>query len=419
MANSNVARLALLGGPRAVDRPAPRWPMAGDLEVAWMEGVVRSGKWSWLGPHERAFCEEFSSLTGARHAMLLANGTVTIQVALKAVGVQPGDQVIVPGLTWTATMQAALDISADVVLVDVDPETFCIDPAAVEAAITPKTKAVVPVQIYGCMCDMDALTDIAKRHNLKIVEDAAHQHGSRWRNRGAGSLGDAGSFSFQSSKALTCGEGGAITCNDDAVFEAAFCLKHVGWMPDVRTPGRRYGHNFRATEMQAVLLRGGLRRFGDQMRVREENAQILAEGLREIGGALRTARRDPRVTRQSYYALTLHYDKTRALGLERSQYMRALSAEGVSLSVPYPPVYRHDILNLYDATSPVPYREATISQNYAELRLPVTERLCAEEGLVMGHLHLLGERAYIEQLLTAVLKVQDHLPDLQKHFAEA
>lgn len=417
MAKSDVSKLALLGGRPAVDRPAPAWPVTGDLEVAWMEGVVRSGKWSWLGPHERAFCEEFASFIGARHAMLLANGTVTIQVALQAVGVRPGDEVIVPGLTWTATMQAALDIGANVVLVDIDPETYCIDPAAVEAAITPRTKAVVPVHLYGCMCDMDALTDIAKRHNLKIVEDVAHQHGSRWRGRGAGALGDAASFSFQQSKVLTCGEGGAVTCNDDAVFETAFCLKHVGWMPDLQTRGNRYGHNYRGTEMQAVLLRGGLRRIGEQLRIREENAHLLAEGFQEIGGAIRVARRDPRVTRQSYYALTLHFDKAKAGGLDRAQYVAALAAEGLPLSPTYAPVYRNPLLNLYHEASPVPFRE-TVPQDYANLRLPVTERVAEEDGLVLMHMHLLGERAYIEQLLAAARKVQDHLPELAKHFAQ-
>lgn len=349
-----ITDLAIKGGPAAVTLPTPGWPISGDQEVAWMEQVVRSGQWSWLGQHERAFCEEFAAFIGSRYAMLLANGTVTIQCALQAVGVEPGDEVIVPGLTWTATLQAALDIGANAVLVDIDPETYCIDPAAVEAAITPRTKAILPVHLYGCMCDMDALGELARRHNLKIVEDVAHQHGSQWRGKGAGALGDAGSFSFQQSKVLTCGEGGGITCNDPEVYETAFCLKHVGWMPDLATPGNRYGHNYRATEMQAVLLRGGLRRLEEHLRIREENAAILSEGLERLGGPLRVARRDPRVTRQSYYCLTLHYDSDKAQGLTRDQYAAALGAEGLGVSPTYPPVYRHRILNLYDRTSRCP-----------------------------------------------------------------
>ncbi len=411
-----ISDLAITGGRPAVSRGAPAWPVAGELEVSRIESVVRSGQWSWMGPHERAFCREFADFIGARHGMLLANGTVTLQCALQAVGVLPGDEVIVPALTWVATAQAAIDIGSNVVMVDIDPETYCMDPAAVEAAVTPKTKAIVPVHLYGCMCNMDAIMDIAGRYNLKVVEDAAHQHGSRWRNRSAGGIGDAGSFSFQQSKVLTCGEGGAITCNDEQVYQTAFSLKHVGFLPDLCSPGNHYGHNYRATEMQAVLLRGGLSRLGEQMRIREENAGILREGLDRIGGPVRAAATDPRVTRQSYYAMTLHYDPGKALGLTRDQYISVLAAEKCYLTPTYPPVYRHPLLNLYDATSPIPFRDASVVQNYADLKLPVTERVVNEEGLLLMHHHMLGERAYIDQLLSAIQKVQDRLPDAKAYF---
>jgi len=164
-----------------------------------MRDVVRSGRWSWLDPHERAFCEEFAAFIGTRHAVALANGTVTFQCTLQAVGVEPGDEVIVPGMTWVATAQAAMDIGANVVFADVDPETLTLDPDSFAKAIIHRTKAVIPVHLYGCMCDMDAILSIASRHRLKVVEDVAHQHESQWRGKGAGALGlgDAGSFSFQ------------------------------------------------------------------------------------------------------------------------------------------------------------------------------------------------------------------------------
>jgi dTDP-4-amino-4,6-dideoxygalactose transaminase len=264
---------------------------------------------------------------------------------------------------------------------------------------------------------MDALLDLARRHGLKVVEDVAHQQGSRWRNVGAGALGDVGSYSFQQSKILTCGEGGAVTCKDEEVYRTIFCLKHVGWSPDVATPGNRYGHNYRFTEMQAVLLRGGLRRLPDQLRIREESVAYLREGFERLGGPLRLARRDPRVTRQAYYALSLHFDSAQAEGLTREQYLAALNAEGFPAGPTYPPVYRHPILNLYDSTSPVPFRDPATIQNYAELRLPVTERVVAEEGVVMMHQHLLGSRAYLDQLLTAVDKVNSRLAEVKAHFA--
>ncbi len=405
---NRLNRLALDGGKPAVTMKCPPWPVTGRQELAWMAEVVRSGKWSWLGKHETAFCREYAKFIGSRYCIGLANGTVTLQCALQAVGVKPGDEVIVPGLTWVATAQAALDIGANVVLVDIDPETLAIDPAAFERAITRKTKAVVPVHLYGCMCDMDAITSIARRHKLKVVEDVAHQHGSRWRGKGAGAIGDAGSFSFQQSKVLTCGEGGAVTCNDQAVYETVFALKQVGWGPDGK-PARRYGHNYRITEMQAVLLRGGLRRLTSQTELRDGNAQYLAAGLARIGGPLRAARRDPRVTRQAYYAMTLVFDPAQAGGLKKNDYARALAAEGCPLGGTYWPVYASPLLNLYDATSPVPFRGRKGIQDYRALKLPNVEKAVNETALVMMHQHLLGSRAYMDQLLAAVRKVNDRL----------
>lgn len=414
----NTNQLALAGGRPVVDRSRPVWPVVGELEASWMDAVVRSGKWSWAGPHEQAFCQEFAGFIGAGHCAALSNGTVTLQCALQAVGVKPGDEVIVPGLTWVATAQAALDIGADVVLVDIDPDTYCLDVAAVEAAITERTRAVIPVHLYGCMVDMDALQDLAAKHDLKIVEDVAHQHGSRWRNVGAGVLGDAGSFSFQQSKVLTCGEGGAVTTNDESVYETVFALKQVGWSSDLKTPGNRYGHNYRITEMQAVLLRGGLTRIHDQLRVREENVGRLTEGLEKIDGCIMPAARDPRVTRQSYYAMTLHFEPDKAEGLERDKVLKALAAEGCGLSTPYPPVYRSGLLNLYDDTSPVPFRDASRIQNYAQLELPNVERVCNQRGALLMHYALLGDSAYIKQLLEAFQKVQDNLPRVAEYYRQ-
>lgn len=412
---------AILGGAPAVTLSSSPWPVVGEQEARWMEEVVRSGVWSWVGEHERAFCDEFAQFIGARYAMGVANGTVTLQTALQAVGVRPGDEVIVPGLTWVATMQAAVDVGANVVLVEIDPETWGIDPAAAEAAITERTRAIIPVHLYGCMADMDGVMDVAQRHNLRVVEDVAHQHGSRWRDRGAGSIGDAGSFSFQQSKVLTSGEGGAITCNDEEVYDTAFALKHVGWYPPSEEqpmrPAGLWGHNYRITEMQCVLLRGGLTRIAEQTRIREQNAARLAEGLARIGGPLRVARRDERVTRQAYYAVTMHFDPEQAEGLARAQYMQALCAEGVTVGLPYDPVYRHPLLGLDHPTSPLRWRDRAQMQDYANLRLPNVERICGETGVVMMHRLLLAEPAFIDQLVEGVARVNENLAAIRDHFA--
>jgi L-glutamine:2-deoxy-scyllo-inosose/3-amino-2,3-dideoxy-scyllo-inosose aminotransferase len=408
-----ASKLAMLGGAPGVSREAPRWPVVGDLEVSWMESVVRSGNWSWVGPHETAFCNEFKGFIGSRYCAALSNGTVTMQCALQVVGVEPGHEVIVPGLTWCATAQAAFDVGANVVFVDIDPETLCIDPKAVEKAITPRTKAILAVHLYGCMCDMDAINGIARKHGLKVVEDVAHQHGSRWKNVGAGALGDAGSFSFQQSKVLTCGEGGAVTCNDEEIYKIVFALKQVGWAPDM-TAANRYGHNYRMTEMQAVLLRGGLTRIREQTRIRDENALYLADRLRRMGGPLRAAPRDPRVTRQAYYAMTFVYDPAKALGMNKQAYTRALGAEKCPLGGTYWPCYAAPLLNLYDRTSPVPYRKSKTIQNYKELKLPNTERAVNETALTLSHAHLLGTPEYMDELLAAIEKVNDNLRTVKR-----
>lgn len=359
----------------------------------------------------------------------MANGTVTLQCALQAVGVTPGDEVIVPGMTWVATAQAAMDIGANVVLVDVEPETWCISPDAIRAAITPKTKAIIPVHLYGCMCDMDAIMTIAKEHNLKVVEDVAHQHGGSWRGKKAGSIGDVGSYSFQQSKVLSSGEGGGVTCDDEEVYNCMFALKQVGHMPDPERPvapgempnlipGNRYGHNYRITEMQCVLLRAGLKRLPDQNRRREEAAARLTKGLERIGGPLRVAKRDPRVTEQAYYALTLHYDSSKADGLHRDHFVKAANAEGARLTGLYPPVYRSHLLNLSDSTSPIPFRDQSLVQDYANLSLPVTERAVSETGVTMPHQFLLGSDEYIDQIVAAVEKVASQVEQIRQYCEE-
>ena len=418
---------ACLGGNKTVTLAAPAWPIAGEQEEKWMSEVVRSGKWSWLGVHERAFTDAYAAFIGTKHCLAMANGTVTIQCALQACGVVPGDEVIVPGLTWVATAQAALDVGANVVLVDIDAETLCIDPEAVRAAVTPKTKAIIPVHLYGCMCDMDAIMAIADEYNLKVIEDVAHQHGSAWRGVCAGAIGDAGSFSFQQSKILTSGEGGAVTCNDDDVFSTCFALKQVGWTADLNAEpqaddapvlvrGNKYGHNYRMTEMQAVLLRGGLSRLADQNDVRERNVAFLTSELSRIGGPLRAARRDPRITKQAYYCMTLVFDPAKADGLNRDHYLRALANEGITFDTTYDAVYNNTLLNLYDNTSPVPFRDSAAIQNYGELELPGVEQAVQQTAVVLAQTHLLGDEAYMRQIVEAVDKINNNLADIKCHF---
>jgi dTDP-4-amino-4,6-dideoxygalactose transaminase len=223
--------LALKGGPKVRERAWPKWPEHGPEEVAAVTRALESGRWGGFpapGPEASRFAQTFAQYLGSPHAVLAANGTVTLKVLLRALKVGAGDEVIVPALTWTATAACAVYVNAVPVFADIDPETLCLDPASVESLITPKTKAIIPVHLGSAMADLDALVQLAQRHGLALIEDCAHAHGARWNDRGAGSIGDAGSFSFQSSKLLTAGEGGAITTRHQELKERCQALINCG-----------------------------------------------------------------------------------------------------------------------------------------------------------------------------------------------
>jgi dTDP-4-amino-4,6-dideoxygalactose transaminase len=213
-----MAELALLGGKPVRTEPYPAWPIYDERDIAAVTAVIQSGRWGgypYPGPQTAELCRRFAELQGGGYAVAMVNGTVTMEVALRAAGIGWGDEVIVPAYTFSATAAAPIASGAIPVIVDVDPETYCMDPKAVEAAITSRTKAIIPVHLAAEMADMDAIMDIAERHNLIVIEDCAHAHGAKWRGKGAGTIGHFGSFSLQSSKTLTSGEGGILLCRTE------------------------------------------------------------------------------------------------------------------------------------------------------------------------------------------------------------
>ena len=213
-----MSELALFGGEKTREQPYPAWPLTDQRDINALARVVRSGNWGgfpYPGVQTQELLDSFLELTGGRHAVALMNGTLTLEVALRAAGIGWGDEVIVPAYTFQATASAPMMAGAIPVLVDIDPRTFCIDPAAIEAAITPRTRAIIPVHIASQMADMDAIMGIAAARDLVVIEDAAHAHGAVWDGRGAGTIGHFGSFSMQSTKILTAGEGGLLLCRDE------------------------------------------------------------------------------------------------------------------------------------------------------------------------------------------------------------
>ena len=332
-----MADLAILGGQPLRSRPYPSWPMWDESERENLIATLESGAW-WSGDGDRAqrFADDFAAFQGARHGLPMTNGTHTLEAAFAALGVGAGDEVLVPAITFVASATAIMSVGAEPVIVDVDAGTLCIDAAAAEAAITPRTKALVAVHCGGCVADLDALTELCARRSLHLVEDCAHAHGSSWRGRGVGSWGDFGSFSMQGGKLMTAGEGGVLTTNQPELENAAWEFHNCGrergkWFYHHRTAGS----NMRMTEWQGAVLQAQLARFPEQHRIRNANAVVLNEALAEIPG-IRPQPRDERMDANGNYCFIFHYDASEFAGVPLREFEAALEAEGIPMGVSYP-----------------------------------------------------------------------------------
>ncbi len=424
-----MSRLALKGGTPVRDaksQPWPKWPVWDEREERALLDVLHSDVWSYNGPKERQFNEAFARFLGTKYALSVANGTVTLQLALEACGVGYGDEVIVPGLTWQATAAAALDINAVPILVDVTEDTWCIDPAKIEAAITPRTKAIIPVHLYGCFADMDAVLDIARRHGLKVIEDCAHKHGGEWNGHKAGSIGDVGSFSFQLSKLMTAGEGGAVSTNDPALYEKLDALRNCGRRPEPETEADKgagiYGDegnfiqsgNYRMTDFQAALLLEALARLPEQNRLREENAKYFNSQLSRLSGVL-PMRRDPRETAEAYYNYSFRYKQKQFKGLPVRSLRAALAAElGCGVEASYVPL---NACSLY-APHTKPWRHKLTAEHWkridpARFDLPICHRIHEEESVCFHHTVLMGTKAGMDLVIEAIRKIYDNADELK------
>jgi dTDP-4-amino-4,6-dideoxygalactose transaminase len=283
------------------------------------------------------FERRFADYVGARHAIAVCNGTVSLRIALMAAGIQACDEVIVPPYTFLATATAVVEANATPVFVDIDRETFNLDPKQIEAAVTPKTRAIIPVHLGGLACDMDAILRVAKKHELTVIEDAAHAHGSEYKGRRVGAIGDMGSFSFQSSKNLNSGEGGIITTNDDELAAKCRSIHNCGRI-EGGTGGAWYEHhvmsaNYRLGEFAGAILNAQLDRLDEQTDRRDANGRYLDERLAEIPG-ITPQRRGAFATRNAHHLYLMRYDE-KVFGVPRGRFIDALVAEGVPMSSGY------------------------------------------------------------------------------------
>ena len=410
-AGRQPASPAVLGGPAVRTAPFPSWPVRDALEEQALVDVIRSGRWN-RGPQVERFEAEYARLTGAAHCLATANGTSALLATLGALDVGPGDEVIVPPYTFVATVNAVLLRHALPVFVDTDIETFQIDARKVGAAITERTRVVLPVHLGGSAADMDRILQAASARSVPVVEDACQAHLAEWRGRKVGTLGRAGCFSFQASKNLNCAEGGAILTSDTDLLEA--CYRFHNNSRGRATAGstdfsyRGVGANLRLTEFQAATLLAQMSRLEHQAATRDRNATYLTTLLSAIDG-IAPARMHEGCTRNAYHLYMFRYDATRFGGLSRDAFLGALRAEGIPASGGYSPL--PDEPSVVETLNGRAYRriygKAEIDRLVERTRCPQNARLCTE-AVWLTQTMLLGPSSDMDQIAEAIRKIQRH-----------
>jgi len=404
-----MSTLALFGGQAVRTVPFPSWPVFDRNEEESLLEVLRSGHW-WrysmgeateplaaseaLRSKVAEFQEQFALAHNARFGIACSTGMAALQVALRALDVDRGDEVIVPPYTFIATATAPMAIGATPVFCDIDYDTFNLSPESFEKAITPATRAVIPVHFAGIAADMERIMAIARRHNIAVLEDAAHAHGARWNGQGCGSIGDAGAFSFQFSKNMTAGEGGLITTNNLSVAE--LCESYI-WVG--RQAGRpwyehhRLGWNFRLTEFQGALLLEQLKRLAAQTVTRRRNGLYLNQRLGQIPGI--RPLHIPAYAAECAFHIYIFCFLAESFGIPREDFAAALAAEGIPCSTGYSfPLYRNPLFT------------AETSNDYSRYPAlcPNSERAC-REAIWLEHRLLLGTRQDMDDIVDAVAKI--------------
>jgi dTDP-4-amino-4,6-dideoxygalactose transaminase len=397
-------QLAIQGGPKTVTKNFS-WPVFDEDDVRVVTDVARSGQWGnpdCKGLVER-FEQEFAAYCGAKYAITCVNGSVSLRLALIASGVRPGDEVIVPPYTFIATATVVLEANCVPVFVDIEPDTYNLDPSKIEAAITPRTRAIIPVHFAGQACDMDAIMAIAEKHKLTVIEDAAHAHGGQYKGRMLGSIGHAGSFSFQSSKNLNAGEGGAVVTNDENLYHLMNSLRNVGRVQGGQWYEHHYaGCNYRITQFQAALLSHQLTRLDDQTRLRDENGKYLNTLLSTMEG-ISPLTRGHGETIHTQHLYIFRYDKSKFNGLSKKDFSARLAAEGVPSFMGYPkPIYEQP---LFQKKNFMCYAIPE-TVDYTQVHCPIAETACYEEAVWILQHAMLGTKSDMEQFAEAIRKIQ-------------
>lgn len=413
-----MSDLAILGGPKTRTEPYPDWPVWDERDLQAVAEVVRSGSWGgypYPGPKTTELARRFVELQGGGYAVPMINGTVTMEVALRAAGIGWGDEVIVPAYTFQATASAPMSAGAIPVIVDVAPNTYCLDPVAAAKAVTSKTKAIIPVHLGHQIAEMDAIMALAEKHNLIVIEDCAHAHGAKWRGRGAGTIGHFGSFSLQSSKTLTSGEGGILLCRtpEHAALAASIidCGRPhaLGGGPEDANGLALQGGNFRLSELQAALALVGIERFPAQASQREEMAAYMDEALSEVKG-VRVLKRDERHTTRSFYRYIFAIDPQQ-FGVEHDVLCGALDAEGVGCWVGYEAMHNYELFQPQKSNLAVP-KAFPEYFDFKQMDLPVATRACEHEAVWLDESIFRAGTKGVDDAVAAIKKIQVNAEEL-------
>ena len=372
-------KLAIHGGVPVRTKDYPGWPMAGPREEELVLEVLRSDQWGGYNKYVSEFEKLFGGVHDAKHAIACVNGTIAIEMALHSTGIEPGDEVIVPAHSFVATSSAVSRVGAIPIFIDLEQDTYNLDPAKIEPALSPKTKAVIAVHFGGVMADMDRIEDVASSHNLVVIEDAAHAHGSEWKGKRAGSIGRAGTFSFQNTKVMTAGEGGIMTTNDDDVAASARSYANCG-----RRPGHgwfdhfKLASNFRISGFQAAVLVAQLEKLPEQVRRRQANVEVLTEAVKAAGIRFQVAPEG--ATARSYYVLCGAVNE-KEFGVSRDEFVKALEAEGVPCGAFYDhPLYKNPMYqSLAHRVEPCPVAEEACATSFW---LPLKTMMGSEEDML-------------------------------------
>ena len=414
-AAGGFAKPAILGGKPVRTAGWPKWPVFSETEDHELLDALHSGKWNrYGGKHVTAFEKAYAERAGVKHCVATNSGTSALFAALGALGIGPGDEIILPPYTFIATYNVITLNYALPIFVDVDVETSQIDAGKIEAAITEKTKAIIAVHLGGNVADVDKIMAISNQHHIPVIEDACQSHLAEWRGRMVGGWGLGGCFSFQASKNLNCGDGGAVITNDDEFANLCEGFQDQGRPKRPAKTGRgTRGGNLRMTEFQGALLQAQMTRIEAQARCREQNAEYLTSMLKEIPGIIPT-RQYEGCTRHAHHLYSFRYKQEHFAGLSRDRFMEALRKEGVhDTAAGYSPWNKEEHVNLLlqDRHFQKLYPKETLERWEKQRQCPQNDILCSE-NVRFTQTMLLGPRSDMDQIVQAIRKLQAHAGEL-------